>query len=93
VSNMLSDRLKVRLVYFASLREKIGKQEEEIAIDNSIETVIDLISFLKNRGENYQAAFDQLDLVRVALDKKLVAHEAILTGAKEVAFFPPMTGG
>jgi len=90
---MPSNRLKVRLVYFAHLREKIGKREEEIILDDSIKTVADLISFLKNRGENYQAAFEPLELVRVALDKKLVAHEAILTGAKEVAFFLPMTGG
>jgi len=90
---MPSNKFKIRLVYFARLRETIGKGEEEIILDDSIETAADLIHLLKNRGENYQAAFEPLDLVRVAFDKKLVPHQAALAEVAEVAFFPPMTGG
>jgi len=83
----------MRLLYFAWIAEKIGRSSEELSLGEDITTVAQLIHFLKNRGENYQAAFACLDLVRVALDQHLVEHDAGLVGVSEIAFFPPMTGG
>jgi len=83
----------MRLVYFAWLREMIGKQEETIALDPQIETVAQLLDFLAKRGENYAQALVDRELVRVALDKNYAAHDSSLQGVLEVALFPPMTGG
>jgi len=83
----------MRLIYFAWLRERIGKQEEEIVLDPDIKTVAQLLDFLEQKGENYQAALAERELVRVALDKTHAGHESSLQGVHEVALFPPMTGG
>jgi len=83
----------MRLVYFAWIREKIGKKEEEITLAASIKTVAQLLDFLETQGENYQQALADRALVRVALDKVHVEHETPLGKAAEVALFPPMTGG
>jgi len=83
----------MRLIYFAWLREKIGKGQEEIDLDHQIETVAQLLDFLSRRGENYAAALSERELVRVALDKIHAEHDAPLQGVREVALFPPMTGG
>jgi sulfur-carrier protein len=79
--------------YFAWVREQIGRNEEEIAPPPSVATVADLIVWLKQRGENYAAAFADAASIRAALDRRHVKPEASLAGATEVAFFPPMTGG
>jgi len=83
----------MRFVYFASLREKIGKREEEIALDSEIKTVAQLLDFLSAQGENYARALGDRARVHVALDRLHVGEEAALEGASEVALFPPMTGG
>jgi sulfur-carrier protein len=83
--------MKVR--YFAWVREQIGHSEEEIAPPPSVATVAELITWLKQRGENYAAAFADAASIRAALDRRHVQPEASLAGATEVAFFPPMTGG
>jgi sulfur-carrier protein len=79
--------------YFAWVREQIGRSEEEIAPPPSVATVAELITWLKQRGENYAAAFADAASIRAALDRRHVKPEASLAGATEVAFFPPMTGG
>lgn len=83
----------VKALYFAWVRERIGLAEEEIAPPASVETVADLIVWLKQRGENYAAAFANERTIRAALDRHHVKSNASITGAREVAFFPPMTGG
>jgi len=83
----------MRLVYFAWLRERIGKQEEEIILDAKIKNVAQLLDFLETCGENYQQALMSRQLVHVALDKVHVDHDTALEGAREIALFPPMTGG
>jgi molybdopterin synthase sulfur carrier subunit len=83
----------VKLLYFAWIRERIGKPEEEIELPASIATVGDLIDWLKKRGEEYAYAFDNPKVVRAAIDKVHVDPAAKIASAREIAFFPPMTGG
>ncbi|MEK1853343.1 MAG: molybdopterin converting factor subunit 1 [Phyllobacterium sp.] len=82
-----------KLVYFAWVRERIGKGEEYIDLEPSIVTVGDLLAHLKTRGEEYEAAFEYQDVIRVAINQEHVDHDAPIKGAHEIALFPPMTGG
>ena len=77
----------------AWVRERIGLTEEEIAPPASVMTVADLITWLKQRGENYATAFANEAAICTALDRRHVKPGTPLGGAAEVAFFPPMTGG
>ena len=79
------------LLYFAWVRERIGLPRERI--ETAALTVADLIEELKAREDRYALAFSDLKSLRVALDQKLSAFDAPLAGVREVAFFPPMTGG
>ncbi len=83
----------MKAVYFAWVRERIGKPEEEIAPPAAVATAGDLIAWLAGRGEEYAYAFEQPKTIRVAIDRTHVKHEAPIAGAREIAFFPPMTGG
>lgn len=83
----------MKALYFAWVRERIGLAEEEIAPPAAVKTVADLIVWLQRRGENYAAAFANERTIRAALDRRHVKANAPIAGAREVAFFPPMTGG
>jgi len=83
----------MKVLYFAWIRERIGKPEEEIELPASIATVGDLMTWLKKRGEEYAYAFDNPKVVRAAIDKVHVEPAAKIASAREIAFFPPMTGG
>jgi molybdopterin synthase sulfur carrier subunit len=83
----------MKLSYFAWVRERIGKAEEEIEVPAHIATVKDLLGWLKERGEEYAHAFEQSEVVRAAIDRRHVRSDASIAGAREIAFFPPMTGG
>ena len=83
----------MRALYFAWVRERVGKAEEELDPPGNVATVADLIAWLAKRGENYAYAFDSPLAVRAALDRVHARADARIAGAKEVAFFPPMTGG
>jgi molybdopterin synthase sulfur carrier subunit len=83
--------MKVR--YFAWVRERVGHAEEEIDLPAEVANVADLIQFLSRRDEGYAAAFAEPTVIRAALDQEHVEHDAPIGGAREVAFFPPMTGG
>ncbi len=83
--------MKVR--YFAWVRERVGKPEEEIELPPSITTVADLMAHLAERGEEYAYAFENRKAIRAAIDRAHVRHDTALAGAREIAFFPPMTGG
>ena len=83
----------MKLVYFAWVRERIGRAEEEVELPAGIATVSDLVGWLKGRGEEYAYAFETEGIVRAAIDRVHVKPDASLAGAREVAFFPPMTGG
>jgi molybdopterin synthase sulfur carrier subunit len=79
------------VLYFAWLRERIGLPKERIETDAA--TVADLVEELKAREERYAMAFADTSSIRVALDQELSDFSAPLDGVREVAFFPPMTGG
>jgi len=83
----------MKLLYFAWLRERVGVAEESVELPSQIETVGQLIAWLAARGETYAHAFEKPAVIRAALDKRHVRHEALIGGASEIAFFPPMTGG
>lgn len=79
------------VLYFAWVRERIGLPKEKV--ETSAATVADLVAELRAREERYALAFEDLSALRVALDQELADFDAPLDGVREVAFFPPMTGG
>ena len=81
----------MEVLYFAWVRERIGLPRE--TVETEAETVAALVSELASREARYAAAFSDLEGLRVALDQKLADFDAPLKGVREVAFFPPMTGG
>ena len=81
------------LLYFAWVRQKIGRSAEEIAPPASITNVAALIDFLKGRGAGYEAAFSDLKLLRVAVNQQHTSFDARIGPHDEIAFFPPVTGG
>jgi molybdopterin synthase sulfur carrier subunit len=83
----------MKLRYFAWVRERIGKPEEEIDPPAGVATVADLIHWLSRRGESYAHAFDNPQVIRAAIDQAHAKSNAPIAGAREIAFFPPMTGG
>lgn len=83
----------MKILYFAWIRERVGKAEEEIELPGSVQTVADLVQWLKGRGEEYAYAFENQKAVRAALDRVHVRPDTKLSGAREIALFPPMTGG
>jgi molybdopterin synthase sulfur carrier subunit len=80
-------------LYFAWVRERIGKPQEEIAVPAGISTVAELIDWLSKRGEEYAHAFENPKVIRTAIDRAHVRSDTAIAGAREIAFFPPMTGG
>ncbi len=83
----------MKLLYFAWVRERIGKTEEDIAPPAEVATVSDLLTWLAGRGEEYAYAFENPKVIRAAIDRKHVQPGTPIAGAREIAFFPPMTGG
>ncbi len=81
----------MEVLYFAWVRERIGAPRDRL--DTDAETVADLVAELRARDARYEAAFADLSALRVAVDQELVDFDAPLHGVREVAFFPPMTGG
>ena len=81
----------IDVLYFAWVRERIGMPRERV--DTQAATVADLVAELSAREDRYAAAFADLGSLRVALDQELADFSAPLAGVREVAFFPPMTGG
>jgi sulfur-carrier protein len=83
----------MRLKYFAWVRERVGKTEETIEPPPSVKTVGELMAWLAERGETYAHAFETPRVIRAAIDHAHVKPDAAIAGAREIAFFPPMTGG
>jgi molybdopterin synthase sulfur carrier subunit len=79
------------VLYFAWVRERIGEPSE--TVDTGAATVAGLVDELRAREERYALAFSDLSALRVAVDQELADFDAPLAGVREVAFFPPMTGG
>ncbi|WP_395664913.1 molybdopterin converting factor subunit 1 [Methylocella sp.] len=83
----------MKALYFASVREKVGLAEEEFTPPDGVATLGELIGWLRGRGEGYADAFGHDRAVRAAIDRAHARPEAPISGAREIAFFPPMTGG
>lgn len=83
----------MRVLYFAWVRERVGLPEEDVQPPPEVRTVGDLIAWLGERGPGYAHAFERPQVIRAALDHVHAPHDAPLGAAREVALFPPMTGG
>lgn len=83
----------MRILYFAWLRERLGKASEELVLPPEIKTPRAMITWLCTLGPRYQTAFADISLVRCAIDQEFCTFDAQLAGAAEIAFFPPVTGG
>ena len=83
----------VKIVYFAWVRERVGKAEETVELPGGIATIADLVAWLGTRGPQYANAFAKPDVIRAAIDRAHVKPAATIAGAREIAFFPPVTGG
>jgi molybdopterin synthase sulfur carrier subunit len=83
--------LKIR--YFAWVRERIGKPEEDVEVPAAVATIGELMVWLASRGEEYAHAFANPKVIRAAIDRTHVQPQAAIKDAGEIAFFPPMTGG
>jgi sulfur-carrier protein len=83
----------VRLVYFAWVRERIGRAGEDVELPVTVTTIADLMAWLVARGPEYAHAFERPTVIRAALDKVHAKSDAPIAGVKEIAFFPPVTGG
>jgi molybdopterin synthase sulfur carrier subunit len=81
----------IEVLYFAWLRERIGTNRE--SVETGAATVGDLIAELVAKSEGHALAFEDMTSLRVAVDQEMTGFDAPLKGAREVAFFPPMTGG
>jgi len=82
--------MMTKLVYFAWVRERIGKSEEEISLPAEVITVL---NHLKTLGEEYETALQFPEAIRVAINMEHADHDEPIAGAREIGLFPPMTGG
>lgn len=83
----------MKILYFARIRQIAGRSTEEVEVPAEVATVADLIDFLSARDEGVAAALAERRTLRAAVDQAHVALDAPIAGAREVAFFPPVTGG
>jgi len=83
----------MKVLYFAWVRQRTGTDEEIIEVPAGVDTVADLAAHLATRDEGYAAAFADMRVIRAALDQEHVALDHPLGEAREIAFFPPVTGG
>ncbi len=86
-------KMKVKLFYFAKVREAIGIDREELDLGSDIKTVSDLIEMLKGRGSHWQDMFSMSTTFRMAVNQEMVEATHKISANDEVAFFPPITGG
>jgi sulfur-carrier protein len=83
----------LKLVYFARVREAIGRDTEERELPADVETIGECLVWLAGQGENYTTAFAEPFRLRFALDQQMVGQDTLLAGGSELAIFPPVTGG
>jgi len=83
----------MKILYFAWLRERLNRGEEEVSPPAEVRTISDLIGWLRARDEAADLAMQKPEIIKAAIDAKIVPHTAAIAGAKVVALFPPMTGG
>ena len=83
----------MKILYFAWLRERLNRGEEDVSPPGDVVTVADLIDWLASRDEAAALAFAKRSLIKAAVDARLVSHTASIAGVSTIALFPPMTGG
>ena len=83
----------MQVLYFGWVRSRIGHGKEELSPPDGVETVADLIDWLKGRGDGYAHAFENAGAIRAAVNQEIAPHDAAIAEGDEVALFPPMTGG
>jgi sulfur-carrier protein len=89
----IAEPASLKLVYFAWVRERIGLADETVTPPAGTTTIAELVRWLKSRGEGYELAFENEAVVRAAIDQTHAKPATAIAGAREIAFFPPMTGG
>jgi sulfur-carrier protein len=82
-----------KLKYFAWVRERIGMSEEDVELPADVKTAGDLLKFLASRGDGFAEALKHPKVIRVAVNQEHIDHDELIGGAREIALFPPMTGG
>ena len=85
--------MAVDILYFAWVRERIGIDQERCELPRGTATVADLMDWLAARGGGHAEAFADRGRIRAAIDQRFASADASLVGAREIAFFPPVTGG
>ncbi|MFZ4110599.1 MAG: molybdopterin converting factor subunit 1 [Polymorphobacter sp.] len=83
----------ITLLYFAWVRERIGRDEERLALPADVRTVTDLLDYLATLSHGHAAALADRSAIRIAIDEDFVGSDAAIAGAREIAIFPPVTGG
>lgn len=84
----------MKLVYFSWIRERLDMGDEEISLPENVNTLGELTAWMKTRGEEFGVVFEHDSVVRIAIDQEHIDDmSTLISGAKEIAFFPPMTGG
>ncbi len=83
----------MKILYFAWLRERLNRGEEEVDPPAEVKTVSDLIQWLRDRDDAADLALQKPKIIKAAIDAKIVPHDALIAGARVIALFPPMTGG
>ncbi|MCD6075706.1 MAG: moaD [Rhodospirillales bacterium] len=83
----------MKILYFASIREKIGHGEDDASLPSGVASVADLVAWLQTRGPNYARALGDLRGVRVAVNQEHVKFDHPVANDDEIALFPPVTGG
>lgn len=83
----------MHLLYFAWVKEKTGVAAEDIDVPTGVDTIAELIAWLKTRGPEFAHAFERSEVIRAAIDQTHARHDTPIGGAREIAFFPPVTGG
>lgn len=83
----------MRLLYFAWVREKTGIGMEDVELPREVTTIAELIAWQKTRGPEFAHAFERDEVIRAAIDKTHAKPNALIGAAREIAFFPPVTGG
>jgi sulfur-carrier protein len=89
----MAEGTDITLRYFAWVREKTGRAEERVTLPAGIATVADVLTWLRTRGPEFEAAFGKPGVIRTAMDQRHVKSDSAIVGAREIAFFPPVTGG
>ena len=83
----------MKILYFAWLKERIGLGEETLSPPEEVATVAALLIWLRGRGEGHARALADISVVRVAVDQEYARPETPIGNAREIALFPPVTGG